>query len=174
MIKSYGIPGERRFWSARMEFRLLAQRPNESIQDFSSRVMTLTNTCDWANRGEQIVCGIIFGAAHRDAQRKALLKVKSLTVRDCIEHFASYEATDAYHKTIVNPTSVSAVYRNCFNCGSKHSKGKCKAFGHVCRNCGRSHHFESVCMSKSEKSSTNKQSQHKPKYSYQNKLILFL
>ena len=108
--------------------------------------MTLSNTCDWANRDEQIVCGIIFGAAHRDAQRKDSLKDKSFTVSDCIEHFASYEATDAYHKTIVNPTSVSAVYRNCFNCGSKHSKGQCKAFGHVCRNCGRSHHFESVCM----------------------------
>ena len=39
----------------------------------------------------------------------------------------------------------------------------------MCRNCGRLHHFESVCMSKSEKSSTNKQSQHKPKYGYQNK-----
>ena len=124
-----------------MEFRQLAQRPNESIQDFSCRVMTLANTCDWANRDEQIVCGIIFGAAHSDTQRKALLKDKSLTVKYCIEHFASYEATDAYHKTIVNPMSVSAVYRNCFNCGSKHSKGQCKAFGHVCRNCGRSHHF---------------------------------
>ena len=122
VIKSYCIPSDRRFWFARMEFRQLAQRPNESIQDFSSRIMTLSNTCDWANRDEQIVCGIICGAAHRDAQRKALLKDKSLTVRYCIEHFASYEATDAYHKTIVNPTSVSAVYINCFNCGHKHKK----------------------------------------------------
>ena len=56
-----------------------------------------------------------------------------------------------------------------FNCGSKHSKGQCKTVGHVCRNCGRSHHFESVCMSKSEKSSPNKQSQQKPKYDYLNK-----
>ena len=39
----------------------------------------------------------------------------------------------------------------------------------MCRNCGRSHNFESVCMSKSEKYSPNKQSQHKPKYVYQNK-----
>ena len=62
-----------------MEFRQLAQIPNESIQNFSSRVMTLSNTCDWANRDEQIVCGIIFGAAHRDAQRKALLIKRYIT-----------------------------------------------------------------------------------------------
>ena len=80
-----------------MEFRQLAQRPNESIQDFSSRVMTLATTCD---RDEQIVCGIILGAAHRDAKRKSLFKDKSLTVRDSIEHFASYEDTDAYHKQL--------------------------------------------------------------------------
>ena len=116
-----------------MNFRQLTKRQNESIQYFSSCVMTLAIACVWANRDEQIVCGIIFGVAHRDVQRKALLKDKSLTVRDCIKHFASYEATDAYHKTIVNPTSVSAVYRNCFTCGSKHSKGQCKEFGHVCR-----------------------------------------
>ena len=48
-----------------MEFRQLVQIANESIQDFSSCVMTLANICDWANHDEQIVCGIIiFGAAH--------------------------------------------------------------------------------------------------------------
>ena len=82
-----------------MEFRQLTQRTNESIQDFSSHVMTLANTCDLANRDEQNVCGIIFGAAHRDAQRRDLLQDKSLPVTDCIEHLASYQATDAYHKT---------------------------------------------------------------------------
>ena len=50
--------------------------------------MALANTCDWSNRDEQIVCGIIFGAAHRDAQRIALLKYKSLTVTDYIANFS--------------------------------------------------------------------------------------
>ena len=55
--------------------------------------------------------------------------------------------------------SQCCIYK-LFNCGSKHSKSQCKAFGHVCRNCGRSRHVESVCMSKSEKCSPNKQPQH--------------
>ena len=84
-----------------MEVRQLAQRPSELIQDFSICVMALASTCDWANHDEQIVCGIIFGAAHHDAQRKALLKDTSLTVKYFMEHFASYEATYAYHKIIV-------------------------------------------------------------------------
>ena len=86
VIKSYCIPSDRQFWST---------------QDFNSRVMTLVNTCDWANRNEQIVCGIFFGAAHRDVQRKALLKDKSLTVKDGIEHFASYEAAHDYPKQLL-------------------------------------------------------------------------
>ena len=159
VLKNYCIPSDRRFWSARMEFRQLSQRQNEPIQDFSSRVISLAKTCAWSNVDEQVVYAIIFGSLHRDAQRKALLCDKTFAVRDCIAHFASYEATDTYHKAIVNHghSSVNFVSRNCYNCGQKHSKGHCKAFGHVCRSCGKSHHFESVCMSKSKNNSTSRQ-----------------
>ena len=72
--------------------------------------MTLSNTCDSENRDKQIVCGIIFGAAYRNAQRKDSLKDKSLTVKYDLEHFASYEATYDYHKTIVNPHQSVLLY----------------------------------------------------------------
>ena len=124
VLKDYCIPSDRRFWSARMEFRQLSQRNGESIQDFSNRVMSLATTCEWASKDEQIVCTIIFGASHVDAQRKALLKDKTLTVKECIEHFASYEATDLYHKTIKsNHMHVNQVLRACYNCGRKHERG---------------------------------------------------
>ena len=84
VIKSCCVPSDKRFWSARI--RQLTQRPAESIQEFTSRVMTPANTCNWANHNEQIVCGIIFRAAYRDALRKALLKDKSLTIKKFKEH----------------------------------------------------------------------------------------
>ena len=83
VLKDYCIPSDRRFWSSRMEFRQLSQRNGESIQDFSNCVMSLATTCEWATKKEQIVCTIIFGASHVDAQRKAL-KDKTLTVKECI------------------------------------------------------------------------------------------
>ena len=151
VLKDYCIPSDRRFWSARMEFRQLSQRNGESIQDFSNRVMSLATTCEWASKEEQIVCTIIFGASHVDAQHKALLKDKTLTVKECIEHFASYEATDLYHKTIKsNHMHVNQVLRACYNCGRKHERGQCRAYGHSCRKCGKANHYEAVCMTKSQ------------------------
>ena len=57
--------------------------------------MALADTCEWKDKYEQIICALIFGANHRDAQRKALSKPK-----DIIDHFASFEAIDAYHKLL--------------------------------------------------------------------------
>ena len=46
------------------------------------------------------IFALIFGANHRDAQRKALSKPKDIKLKDVIDHFASFKATDAYHKLL--------------------------------------------------------------------------
>ena len=62
--------------------------------------MALADTCEWKDKYEQIICALIFGANHRDAQRKALSKPKDIKLKDVIDHFASFEAIDAYHKLL--------------------------------------------------------------------------
>ena len=109
VLKNYCVPDDHQFWANRMEMRHLSQHSGESFQDFSTRVISLADVCQWSNKDEQIVCSLIFGASHREAQRKALSKSKDLSVKDCIEHFVSFEATDNYHKALNINSSVFTV-----------------------------------------------------------------
>ena len=167
-----------------MEMRHITQKPNETFQDYTVRVMALADTCEWKDKDEQIICALIFGAIHRDAQRKALSKPKDIKLKDVIDHFASFEATDAYHKLLSannsSGTTVNRVQRthhkhkpsssssstnsiNCYSCGNNHKYGDCPAYGHICKSCGRRNHYESTCRSKSDKPKSNpKQKQSKP------------
>ena len=101
------------------------------------------------------------------------------------DHFAFFEATDAYHKllsannssdtTDVNRIkkthhknkSSSTNYINCYSCGSNHKYGDCPAYGHICKTCGCRNHLESMCHSKNDKPKSNpKHKQSEPQKSH--------
>ena len=180
VLKDYCVPSELKFWANRMEMRHITQKPNETFQDYTVRVMALADTCEWKDKDEQIICALIFGANHRDAQRKALSKPKDIKLKDVIDHFASFEATDAYHKILSannssdttdvnrikkthhkNKSSSSTNFINCYSCGSNHKYGDCPAYGHICKTCGRRNHLESMCRSKNDKPSHKSNPKHK-------------
>ena len=85
VLKDYCVPSELKFWANRMEMRHITQKPNETFQDYTVRVMALADTCEWKDKDEQIICALIFGANHRDAQRKALSKPKDIKLKDVID-----------------------------------------------------------------------------------------
>ena len=180
VLKDYCVLSELKFWANRMEMRHITQKPNETFQDYTVRVMALADTCEWKDKDEQIICALIFGANHRDAQRKALSKPKDIKLKDVIDHFASFEATDAYHKLLSanNSSGTTDVNRikkthhknkyssftnfiNCYSCGSNHKYGDCPAYGHICKTCGRRNHLESMCRSKNDKPSHKSNPKHK-------------
>ena len=180
VLKDYCVPSELKFWAHRMEMRHITQKPNETFQDYTVRVMALADTSEWKDKDEQIICALIFGANHRDAQRKALSKPKDIKLKDVIDHFASFEATDAYHKHLSannssdttdvnrikkthhkNKSSSSTNFINCYSCGSNHKYGDCPAYGHICKTCGRRNHLESMCRSKNDKPSHKSNPKHK-------------
>ena len=179
VLKNYCVPDDHQFWANRMEMRHLSQHSGESFQDFSTSVISLADVCQWSNKDEQIVCSLIFGASHREAQRKALSKSKDLSVKDCIEHFVSFEATDNYHKALnINSSAINSVnnnkrnfddkqniIKNCYCCGKSHQRRNCPAHGHTCRKCGRSNHYESVCRAKERTSDTSSKQNPKQKQS---------
>ena len=78
-LKHHCVPTDRQFWASRMEMRHMSHRPGETFQDYSAWVITLGDLCKWSNRNEQIVCSKMFGANHREAQRKALNKPRYLS-----------------------------------------------------------------------------------------------
>ena len=40
------------------------------------------------------------------------------------------------------------IIHNCSFCGGAHARGRCPAFGKICKKCGKINHFEMVCRSK--------------------------
>ena len=42
-----------------MEMRHITQKPNETFQDYTVRVMALADTCEWKDKDEQIICALI-------------------------------------------------------------------------------------------------------------------
>ena len=79
-----------------------------------------------------------------------LLSTQRVKLKDVIDHFASFEATDAYHKLLSannssdttdvnrikkthhkNKSSSSTNFINCYSCGSNHKYGDCPAYGHI-------------------------------------------
>ena len=141
---NYCVPSVLKFWANRMEMRHITQKPNETFQDCTVCVMALADTCKWKDKDEQMICALIFGANHRDAQRKALSKPKDIKLKDVTDHFASFEATNAYHKLLSannfsdttdvnrikkmhhkNKFSSSTNFINCYSCGSNHKYRGC-------------------------------------------------
>ena len=150
-----------------MEMRNLSQRDNESFSDFSNRTCSISNDCDWKDRDEQIVCSLIFGARHKEAQRKALLKPKDFSVKSCVEHFTSFEINDKQQNAIksgaINVIDYKPKHKqqNCWFCGNIHPRKSCPAYGHECKKCGRTNHFERCCINKSGKEAkTSSQKSH--------------
>ena len=85
--------------------------------------------------------------------RGALCKSKDFNLKDCLEHFSSFEATDAFHKSLTDSQSghVNYVKNNRMKCncyGKNHARGQCGAYGHTCKICEKNHHWESMCFSK--------------------------
>ena len=168
VLKDYCKPSNNTFWSSRMEMRNLSQRDNESFSDFSNRTCSISNDCDWKDRDEQIVCSLIFGARHKEAQRKALLKPKDFSVKSCVEHFTSFEINDKQQNAIksgaINVIDYKPKHKqqNCWFCGNIHPRKSCPAYGHECKKCGRTNHFERCCINKSGKEAkTSSQKSHK-------------
>ena len=52
-----------------MEMGHVSQRAGETLQDYSSKVKTLDDLCGQANKDEQIVWLLIFGASHPKAPK---------------------------------------------------------------------------------------------------------
>lgn len=173
VLKAHCQPSDQTFWASRMEMRNLSQRSGETFSDFSNRTCTIANECGWSSKDEQIVCALIFGASHKEAQRTALLKSKDLKVSDCVAHFTSYEVNDKQQIAIKASTceaeslNVDKISNNnyqadskfvCWFCGTLHPRRNCPAYGHICKKCSYPNHYEHKCQNKSDE---NKQKHYK-------------
>ena len=125
---------------------------------------------DFANQmiRDRLVCGI-----RNDVVRQRLLAGENPSLSTCIKECRTAEATQTQAtemrtmlsaagrvklepndetclRTTTSSTNRSAIAPErqiwrCSHCNRRHGKGRCPAFGQVCRNCGRQNHFAAAC-----------------------------
>ena len=61
--------------------RHITQKPNETFQDYTVRVMALADTCEWKEKDEQIICALILGQIIGMHRGKRYLNLKTLKLK---------------------------------------------------------------------------------------------
>ncbi len=159
------------FRVARLYLQKFKQQPNESIDDFVSRIKLQAFRCSFsdAELSERVIEQIIAGTRHADLQKQLLAKDNTLTLAQAIDLARAFEASLEHMSQLArvqnDPTRVDvhafrATERNaikqCSNCGNRHRMPKsqfCPAFGVKCHGCGTKNHFKKVCR-KSQSAAT--------------------
>ena len=112
---------------------------------------------------------IVIGIRSPDI-RQELLKMRKLSLTNCVNTCRTMEAATAQGSTLSTTGSVHKIFpkhrkssdqkRDCKYCGGNHPfvKEKCPAYGKVCSKCGIKNHNEKMCRTK------NMNFKHKPKY----------
>ena len=109
---------------------------------------------------------IITGTRHKDLQKELLSKGKTLTLKEALDEGRSHEASLMHMRQLAevqgpktSQAKVDYVKQKdlvCRNCGGRHPRNKCPAWGATCSKCSKLNHWAKVCMS--EKGGEKKQS----------------
>ena len=167
------------------KFRQAKQMPNESVDQFTTRLRHLASTCDFTNLSQEIKIQLIEQCSSSRLRRKALRE--DMKLEDILAYARTQEATDQAVSQLEKDMGHSSVHdsenpinavrqhkldtyggkskphetttkKTCFHCGDKFQAGhirNCKAKGKVCAACGKLNHFAMVCHSKPRSYSDN-------------------
>ena len=138
-------------------FRKTLQGPNETIDQYHTRLRALAEPCEFENLDfeleEQIIIGGSSSRIRKQALRDPMYDLKTMLLdgrRDEISHFQSKEI-EGKPDCREEANQIVSKSRKCRNCGGSHSHtSPCPAKGQECHYCGKPNHFANVCRGKSK------------------------
>lgn len=156
---------------ARYIFQERKQKPDEPLDTFVTDLRNLVKDCSYDKPDEMVRDRIVSGITSQDLREKLLTEGDGLTMDKAIEiahchettkqHLQSMAASGANVDAIHKPRKHSKLQRGqgvtdhpssssypCRNCGGKHGKKECPAFGKECHFCKKRNHYEKMCLSK--------------------------
>ena len=156
------------------KFRQRRQQQGETVDAYVGALRQLASSCEFKTFTDRMLRDqLVFGLVD-DSVRQKLLQEKNLDLAKCIELCRVHEASALHAKSMATTAELHQFngkgpkkghrqgYRSsgdsqgtpkdfvCKYCGKSHKKGKqhCKAYGQLCKNCGKKNHFASQCMMK--------------------------
>jgi hypothetical protein len=137
------------------QFRQAKQEPQETLDQFHTRLRSLARTCAFHDVDFEIEQQIITAGTSSRIRKRALrdptYDLKSILLDGRRAEQSEYQArhieskepsTDGLHKIQHTPKRTTT----CRNCGGIYPhEGQCPAKGKECRKCGKCNHFAKVC-----------------------------
>ena len=156
-LKEHFQPQENRRYEV-FKFREAKQDPNETLDQFHTRLRTLAQTCSLADADFEVEQQIIMAGTSSRIRKKALrdptYALKDILVDGRREEQSSYQARNIESKDSPrdNLNEMNSK-QQCHFCGGPYPHGNtpCPAKGKLCRKCGKANHFSKVCRSKPQK-----------------------
>ena len=139
-------------------FRQTTQGDNETLDQFHTKLRTMSETCEFAGVDFEIEEQIIIGGNSSKIRKRALrdptFDLKAMLLEGRRDEQSTYQAkqieskepTDGETNKVEHKASSSSI---CRNCGRNYPHtGVCPAKGKTCNSCGKSNHFAVVCRGK--------------------------
>ena len=162
---------------ARYIFHQRIQKAGETFEAFLTDLRNLVKDCKYEKPNEMVRDRIVAGITSHEIREKLLTIGDELTMELAIEKVGVCEATQQQLKTMATghaSGNVDALHIpkeerkpnynrqmdinrqpprfpetiECRNCGGKHKRRECPAFGQECRKCHKKNHWAKVCRSK--------------------------
>ncbi|KAI5731245.1 hypothetical protein M8J77_006904 [Diaphorina citri] len=135
------------------------QGPNEPFERFYVALKSLILSCGFGDQEEKLLKSqIILGINSKTTQQKLLMSENNVSLQKVVDYCLAIEQSETNLKTLSlehEGASSMEVFEsqpqkfNCSNCGFKHVKNKCGAYGKQCHKCHRMNHYSSMCRQRS-------------------------
>ncbi len=153
---------------ARYQLQQLRQKNEELIDDFMTRCRNQATKCrfrDTAESDKRLIEQFIVRTKHKKVQKRLSEKGEQLTLYEAIVITRTYEAIVSQVEQLdgENNNEIHGIKENdndkktkkSFNCGLEHPsfkpRDKCPAYGYVCLNCHKDHHWARVARKEIKK-----------------------
>jgi hypothetical protein len=149
-----------------LNFQHMKQKPEETSNDFVSRLKNQAELCKFGvQKDKRIIGQIIFGTKHADVQKDLLVKEENYTLDEALEACRIYDASVTHQQAFqeiakgAESKQVDAMQRGrdsnrsartCTQCGEERHKSSqgCPARGTKCAKSGGENQWAKVCYSR--------------------------
>ena len=142
------------------------QKPDETIDDFTTDLKNLCLSCEYTNPNEmlrdQFVLQIYDDGAREKLLDQAQSNASTLTFEKAVSLVKNYETTKRQKISMIKKEETLYKVKNkftksnkCRKCGFIHAFGDCRAYGKTCYKCSGKNHFASMCHAKATQATVN-------------------
>lgn len=144
----------------RARFFEMSQKGGRNVSDFVVELKVEAKKCQFGELESDLIFLQLKKGVSCEKLKDKLMSTKNLQEAiNCYQQFelieeqrqkSGQETIDAIQQQrCKNDNDTNTNLRKCANCGKRHSKNSCPAFGRECHNCKKKNHFASVCRSPS-------------------------